>query len=130
MNKLTIRIRKFDYINGNYQNPTRKVLHKQILKLHRNIKKNDNIYTEYSIEKDTDRTKYHTHLLIHYNNKKNLYNQLSRFIGGNGWILREYGLDTFDECNGKYGCIHTEQIKGEWNYRRYMNKEELTKTLI
>jgi len=130
MNKIAVTIRKFDYKNENYQNPSSKILHKQILKLHRNIKKNDSIYTEYSIEKDTDRTKYHSHLLIHYNNKKNLYKQLQRFIGGNGWKIRESGLDTFDECNGKYGLIHTESVFNEMDYRKYMNKQELTKTLI
>ena len=130
MNKLAITIRKFDYKYGNHQNPSRKVLHKQILKLHRNIKKNDTIYTEYSIEKDSDKSKYHTHLLIHYNDKNNLYNQLSRFIGGNHWNIRENGLDTFDECNGKYGLIHTESICNELDYRKYINKQELTKTLI
>ena len=130
MEKLAVTIRKFDYKYGNFQNPSRKVLHKQILKLHRNIKKNDQIYTEYSIQKDDDRRKYHTHLLIHYNNKKNLYEQLSRFIGGNEWKIRESGLDTFDECNGKYGCVHTESIKGEWPYRRYMDEKEQVKTLI
>ncbi|MFK5972619.1 MAG: hypothetical protein QM485_04995 [Flavobacteriaceae bacterium] len=100
------------------------------MKLHRNIKKNDPIHTEYSIERDSDGSKYHTHLLIHYSNKKNLYDELSRFIGGNGWKIRENGLDTFDECNGKYGCIHTEPVFNEIDYRRYMNKQELTKTLI
>ena len=130
MNKLSITIRKFDYKYGNYQNPSQKVLHKQILKLHRNIKKKDTIYTEYSIEKDSDKSKYHTHLLIHYNNRNNLYTQLSRFIGGDDWKIREKGLDTFDECNGKYGLIYTEPILNELQYRKYMNKRELTKTLI
>lgn len=130
MNKIAITIRKFDYKHDNHQNPSRSNLHKQISKLHRNIKKNDAIHTEYSIEKDSDKSKYHTHLLIHYNNKKNLYNQLQRFIGGNDWIIRDNGLNTFDECNGKYGLIHTEPILNELDYRRYINKYELTKTLI
>ncbi|MBI9042084.1 hypothetical protein [Lutibacter sp.] len=129
MNKLAITIRKFDYKNGNFQNPSPEVLHKQILKLHRNIKKNDSIYSEYTIEKDSDKSKYHAHLLIQYNDKKNLYNQLSRFIGGIDWKIREKGLDTFDECNGKYGLIHTEPIYNELQYRRYMNKHELSKSL-
>lgn len=51
MKKLAITIRKFDYKNGNFQNPSPKVLHKQMLKLHRNIKKDDSIYSEYTIEK-------------------------------------------------------------------------------
>ena len=130
MNQIAITIRKFDYKHGNHQNPSRKLLHKQILKLHRNIKKSDAIHTEYSIEKDKFDYKYHTHLLIQYNDKENLYNQLSRFIGGNDWIIREKGLDTFDECNGKYGLVHTEPILNELDYRRYINKQELTKTLI
>jgi len=130
MKKLAVTIRKFDFKKGNYQNPSQKVLHKQILKLHRNIKKNDSICTEYSIERDCDNSKHHSHLLIHYTDKENLYNQLSRFIGGNGWKIRESGLNTFDECNGKYGLIHTEQILDELDYRRYMNKTVLTKTLV
>ena len=130
MDKISVTIRKFDYKYGNYQNPSQKVLHKQILKLHRNIKKKDTIYTEYSIEKDSDKSKYHTHLLIHYNNRNNLYTQLSRFIGGDDWKIREKGLDTFDECSGKYGLIHTESVFNELDYRKYMNKRELTKTLI
>lgn len=130
MKKISVMIRKFDYKNGNYQNPSPKVLDKQILKLHRNIKKNDNIYTEYSIERDENKSKYHTHLLIHYTDKENLYNQLSRFIGSNDWKIREKGLNTFDECNGKYGCIHTESIRDEWNYRNYIDKLTQTKTLI
>ena len=129
MNKIAVTIRKFDHKNGNYQNPSRQVLHKQTLKLHRNIKKNDTIYTEYSIERDSDKSKYHTHLIIHYNDKENLYNELSRFIGGNGWNVRDNGLNTFDQCNGKYGLIHTEPIRSEWQYRRYLNKQELTKSL-
>lgn len=130
MNKIAVTIRKFDYKHDNYQNPSRKVLHRQMLKLHRNIKKNDDIYTEYSIEKDNDKMKYHVHLLIHFNDKENLYNQLSRFIGGNGWIIRESGLGSFDECNGKYGLIHSEPIINELYFRNYINKQEQTKTLI
>jgi len=129
MNKLAITIRKFDYKYGNHQNPSRKRLDKQILKLHRNIKKKDAIYTEYSIEKDKYDYKYHTHLLIHYNDKKNLYEQLSRFIGGNDWKIREKGLDTFDECSGKYGRVHAEYIRDEWDYRHYIDKFTQTKTL-
>ena len=130
MNKLVVTIRKHDYKYGNHQNPSREVLNKQILKLHKNLKRNDIVYTEYSIEKDKYDYKYHTHLLFHFNNKKNLYKELSRFIGGIDWKIREKGLDTFDECNGKYGLVYVEKLKGEWWYRRYINKKELTKTLI
>ena len=130
MKMLSIMIRKFDYKHGNFQNPSPKVLEKQILKLHRNIKKNDKIYTEYSIERDKDKSKYHTHLLVHYNDKENLNNQLSRFIGGIGWNIREEGLRTFYDCNGKYGGVQTEQIYDEWQYRYYMDKKIQTKTLI
>jgi hypothetical protein len=129
MKKLVVTIRKFDYKNVNHQNPSREVLHKQVLKLHRNIKKKDNIYTEYSIEKDKYESKFHTHLLYHYTDKTNLYNQLKRFIGGNDWKIRNKGLDTFDECNGKYGGVFVEPLKGEWWYRRYMDKRIQTKTL-
>lgn len=129
MKKIEVMIRKFDYKHGNRQNPKPKLLHKQILKLHRNIKKNDNIITEYSIERDEDRSKYHTHLLIHYTDTENLYNQLSRFIGGNCWEIREEGLNIVNVCDGKYGCVHTGIIRDEWDYRHYIDEVVQTKTL-
>jgi hypothetical protein len=55
---------------------------------------------------------------------------LSNFVGGNEWKTREIGLDTFNEVNGKYGMIHTEQIKNENQFRRYINKTNQSKTLI
>jgi hypothetical protein len=39
-------------------------------------------------------------------------------------------LRVFDECNGRFGLIHTESIEEEWKYREYINKEDLTTTLI
>ena len=46
-----VMIRKWDYNeNGGYYNPSMKNLNKQIKTLHSKLKKNDTVYTEYSIE--------------------------------------------------------------------------------
>lgn len=132
MNTIGIMIRKKNYNdNGKIQNPTRKNLHKQFHTLHRKLKKNDKkIITNYVIEKDNHKGNYHTHLLIQYNDKNNLYNQLSRFIDGNIWKEREDGFDTIYGCSGKYGEVDTHYIYDEVEFLRYMNKHEQTKTLI
>ena len=130
MKKMGVMIRKWDNFNRKSTNPSRKNLHKQVLTLHRKIQKKDKILTEYSIEKDESIRRYHTHLLIHYNDEQNLNNELSRYIGGTEWVKRESGLDTFNECNGKYGLIHTEPIYNEQQYRSYVNKQGKIKSLI
>ncbi len=132
MNTIGIMIRKKNYNdNGKIENPTRKNLHKQFHTLHRKLKKNDkNIITNYVIEKDNHKGNYHTHLLIQYNDKNNLYNQLSRFIGGNIWKERENDFDTIYCCSGEYGEVDTHLIYNEVEFLRYMNKQEQTKTLI
>lgn len=131
MKKIGITIRKWDYSEkGRYINPPKKILKRQILTLHRKIKKKDKVWTEYSIEKDKDGRRYHIHIILHYTDKENLYKHLARYVGNGEWKIREVGLDIFDECNGKYGLIHTKTIEDEWSFRGYINKEDLTTTLI
>ena len=83
-----------------------------------------------AIEKNKNGKGYHIHLILHYTDKENLYQHLSRYIGNGIWKIREVGLRVFDECNGRFGLIHTEPIEDEWKYREYINKEDLTTTLI
>lgn len=132
MNKIGIMIRKMDIQEkGKKLNPTSKNLQKQIKTLHNKLKKNDtDITTTYVIEKDNNKGKFHTHLLINYNDEKNLYNQLSRFIGGNSWEERKEGLDTINGCNGKYGEVDTHFIYDEVEFLNYMNKTQQTETLV
>ena len=133
MNKIGIKIRKKNYTdNGKIQNPTRKNLNKQIKTLHNKLKKNDKyLTTTFVIEKDKyQKGKYHTHLLIHYTDKNNLYNQLSRHIGGNSWEERESGFNTIYGCNGKYGEVDTHGIYDEIGFINYMNKYEQSISLI
>ena len=126
-----VMIRKWDYNeNGEYYNPSMKNLNKQIKTLHSKLKKNDTVYTEYSIEKDRIDNKYHIHLIFNYTNEQNLNDTLSNYIGGSDWKKREMGLDTFNECNGKYGLIHTEDIIDEYLYRRYINKTNQSTNLV
>ena len=72
-----VMIRKWDYNeNGVYYNPSMKNLNKQIKTLHRKLKKNDTIYTEYSIEKDRYENKYNIHMIVNYTNEQNLNDTL------------------------------------------------------
>jgi len=132
METIGIMIRKKNYNNnGKIQNPTRKNLHKQFHTLHRKLKKNDkDLTTNYVIEKDNHKGSFHSHLLIHYTDKNNLYNQLSRFIGGNIWKERKEGFDTIYGCFGKYGEVDTHYIYDEDGFIEYMNKYEQTEKLI
>ena len=132
MNSIGIMIRKIDIQeNGKKLNPTPKNLHKQIKTLHSKLKKNDkDITTTYVIEKDNNKGKFHTHILMNYNDKQNLSNQLSRFIGGNSWEERNEGLDTINGCNGRYGEVDTHFIYDEVEFLNYMNKTEQTETLV
>ena len=132
MNSIGIVIRKINKKeNGKTENPSTFNLHKQIKTLHKKLKKKDkDIITNYVIEKDTQKGKYHSHLLIQYNDKDNLYNQLSRFIGGNVWDERKEGFDTIYSCNGKYGEIDTHYIYDEVGFFDYMNKKEISEVLI
>jgi hypothetical protein len=69
-------------------------------------------------------------MIVNYTDETNLNHTLSKYIGGNEWIKRDVGLDTFDECNGKFGLIHTENIINISKYRGYINKFDLSTTLI
>ena len=132
MNTIGIMIRKKNYNdNGKLENPSKNNLQKQFQTLHRKLKKKDkSIITNYVVEKDNHKGNYHTHLLVYYTDKNNIYNQLSRFIGGNIWKEREEGFDTIYGCSGKYGEVDTHHIYDEVEFLRYMNKQEQTKTLI
>ena len=110
-------------------NPNKEELKKQVKTLHRKLKKEDEIITYYSIESDTNKGgKYHTHLLIMYNDEKNLYNGLSRFIGGNTWEDRYNGFDTIKSCKGIYGEVDSHFIYDENGFMNYMEKKELMET--
>ena len=107
----------------------KKLLNKEITTLHSKLKKNDDIITHFSTEKDNSKGRYHSHLIIQYNDDKNLYNQLNNFIGGNVWNTKNDGLEEVKINNGKWGEIHTHNLWDEIGFKGYMNKNELTKTL-
>ena len=133
MNSLGVTIRKISISKrGRKENISSKDYNKQILTLHRKLKKIDKkMTTSYVVERDNrHKRKFHMHLLINYTDKTNLYNQLSRFIGGNAWKERKEGLDTIYGCNGKYGEVDTHYIYNEIGFINYMNKYEQSKTLI
>ena len=115
---------------GEKQNPSKRNLDKQIRTLHKKLKKGNSVYTEYSIEKNSDNIGYHTHLIIHFKDRDKVNEILYNFIGGKEWSIREIGLNTFNNITGKYGVIHTEEIFNENKFRRYINKRNQSKTLI
>ena len=132
MNSLGVTIRKISISKrGRKENISSKDYNKQILTLHRKLKKIDKkMTTSYVVERDDNKNKFHMHLLTNCTDKTNLYNQLSRFIGGNVWQERKEGLDTIYGCNGKYGEVDTHYIYNEIGFINYMNKYEQSKTLI
>ena len=132
MQTIGIVIRKWEKdTNGRYKNVSKKNLNQQIHTLHKKLKKEDAIYTEFSIEKDKHSNKYHSHLIIHHNNKEeSIQRNLSKFIGGEEWKDRNDGLEVYSECNGKYGLVHTQPIQNIDLYRNYINKYGELKTLI
>ena len=122
MKSVSVLIRRKERTN-------KKRLNKEIITLHSKLKKNDNIITHFSTEKDYSKGKYHSHLIIQYNDDENLYNQLNNFIGGNVWNTKNDGLEEVKINNGKWGEIHTHNLWDEIGFKGYMNKNELTKTL-
>jgi len=115
--------------HGNVHSPSKKNIKKQLLTLHRKIKKRDDIKTHYSIEKDNHKGRYHTHLVIYYNDEKNLYNQLNRFIGGDTWISENSGFDEVKENKGKWGEISLHNLYDVDGFIGYMNKDNPSETL-
>jgi len=107
----------------------KKILDKEILTLHRKLKKRDTVITHFTTEKDYTKGNYHTHLMIEHNDDKNLYNQLNNFIGGNCWESENSGLDEIKINNGKWGEVHTHNIWDELRFKGYMNKHKQLKTL-
>ncbi|WP_405411701.1 hypothetical protein [Maribacter sp. Asnod1-A12] len=130
MKTIGIMFRKINKIGTRtITNPSKDELRKQVKTLHRKLKKRDKIITHYSIESDTNkRGKYHTHLLIEYNDEENLYRELSRFIGGYIWEDDYNGLDPIKSCNGLYGEVDTHFIYDEYGFRSYMDKNEIMET--
>ena len=109
---------------------SRKLLNKEILTLHRRLKKKDELITHYSTEKDFNRNTYHSHLLFEFEDDTNLISHLNRFIGGDMWEKKIKGIDTIHINNGKWGEIHTHIIYDKEGFQQYMNKFSPITTLI
>jgi len=126
MNKMFCTIRKWDYRGNKRYNPSKTNLHKQIHTLHRKLKKEDGVITSYSIERDKGKQQYHLHMIFHYTDENNLKEVLGKFIGGD---ITER-ISGFDSYMGKYGTIWLEPIQSERNSYEYINKYEMSKTLV
>jgi hypothetical protein len=129
MKTIGIRLRKINVTkSGSVHSTSKKNIKKQILTLHRKIKKKDEIKTEYVIEKDDQKGRYHSHLVIHYNDENNLYNQLNRFIGGSTWISENSGFDEVKTNNGKWGEVSLHNLYDVDGFIGYMNKYNPSET--
>ena len=129
--KVFCTIRKWDYIGNRRYNPSINNLNKQVTTLHRKLKKIDEVYTTYTIERDKWKNQYHIHTYIEYTDKENLYQKLSKYIGGE--IKEMNGTNgTFDSCIGKYGTIWIQEVRDEKQLFRYINKyvNRISKTLV
>ena len=134
MNKLGIMVRK----SGEKYPPNKLDLSKQMKTLHKKLKKEGVLRTEFAIEKDKGVNHYHTHLILTLNENENrlsVYNRLSNYIKGfsihgNLWNKELKGLEYYDVCEGKFGIIHIQQIRSENEYRGYINKFGELLTLI
>ncbi len=133
MEQLGVMIRKWECNSDgiSFNNLSKRNLNKQLKTLHKKLKKCFPIIIEYSIEKDRISNKYHSHLMIHYENNPNqIFEILMKFIGGDEWKIRNVGLDVFEECNGKYGFIHIQKVLNHKLYRSYINKYGELNTLF
>ena len=125
-----VTIRKVDVEDSKRTQPSKSNIEKQILTLHRKLKKSDEVFTEYSVEKEPNGRGYHSHLKVQYNDENNLREGLEKFIGGNDWNKEIKGLELIESCNGKYGEVQLHNIDNPTEYSRYINKETLSKQLI
>lgn len=134
----TITIRKRDINDGKLVNPSKRVLRKQIKKQHIKLKKViPDITTEFSIEKDKGTNRYHAHLLIHTDNKKELFQRLLRFVSADKWTEQELGdvigikTDIYYVAYGKYGVVKIHKFPyDEKGWRAYLNKENPSEVLV
>ena len=125
-----VTIRKVDVEDSKRTQPSKSNIEKQILTLHRKLKKSDEVSTEYSVEKEPNGKGYHSHLKVQYNDENNLRERLQNFVGGNDWNKEIKGLELIESCNGKYGEVQLHNIDNPSEYSRYINKETLSKQLI
>ena len=107
---LGVMIRRKDRTN-------KKLLNKEIITLHSKLKKNDDIITHYSTERDYSKGRYHSHLIIQYNDDKNLSNELNKFVGGNGWNTEKQHIRELKTTNGKWGEIHLHHLWDEIGFK-------------
>ena len=137
MNKMFCTIRKWDYRGNKRYNPSKTNLNKQVHTLHRKLKKKDKVYTSYSIERDRGKQQYHIHTLFYYTDKENLNEQLQKYIGGEithrkDWFCTPTGrwIDDWYSGWGEYGNVWYEQVNKERYIYEYINKYEMSKTLV
>jgi hypothetical protein len=82
----------------------------------------------FSGKKIDHKGRYHSHLVIHYNDENNLYNQLNRFIVGSTWISENSGFDEVKTNNGKWGEISLHNLYDIDGFIGYMNKYNPSET--
>ena len=110
---------------------SKKVLNKQILTIHKRLKKNKNkVITYYKHERDQVNTKLHSHLCILTEDKERLKDILSRFIGSEEWLDNNNSYKGLD-ANGKWGEIHLHEMYDDGvGFINYIDKYETARVLV
>lgn len=128
MKTLGVLIRK----KGEEYSPTKENLKKQLLTLHKKLKKEGTTVMEYSIESDTyDKKNYHIHCIIPIENNENqIRDRLSKYIKGTHWDKRIEGYKVYDVCEGEFGRIDLQYLIDVHSHRQYINKYDCSTTLI
>ena len=111
--KLCLMIRRKNRTN-------KRLLEKEVFTLHSKLKKKDKVYTKFVVEEDpnkyTSSNKYHSHLIVDFNDYTNLIDRLQTFIGGNGKVYELDKSKGLEGIFGKWGEIHLHPYHDNSNY--------------
>ena len=87
----------------------KRLLEKEVFTLHSKLKKKDTITTKFVIEEDpnkyTSSNKYHSHLIVDFNDYNHLIDRLQTFIGGDGKVYETDKSKGLETIFGKWGEI-------------------------
>lgn len=101
--KLCLMIRRKNRTN-------KRLLEKEVFTLHSKLKKKDKVYTKFVVEEDpnkyTSSNKYHSHLIVEFNDYNHLIDRLQTFIGGDGKVYELDKSKGLEGIFGKWGEIH------------------------
>lgn len=109
----------------------RRLLKKEIRTLHKRLKKADTVATTFSLEQEPDhKGMYHSHLIVRYNDKKNLVQYLNRFIGGETWRKKQELLYDLQINQGIWGEVRMHDLYDDRAVQNYIEKHHCSETFV